>query len=86
LFGWVSSAVVVSFKKEGGIGIVFCEGGKPGGLPGVIEGTDRGREWDSDVVGKESTKCNGLKGSGKGDEGRGDCWRKLPREVDVLAS
>ena len=27
LFGRVSDAVVVGFQKEGGIGIVFCEGG-----------------------------------------------------------
>lgn len=72
LFGRVSDAVVVGFQKEGGIGIVFCEGGEPGGLPGVIEGTDRGWEWNSDVVGEEGSKCDGLKSSGKGDEGEGD--------------
>jgi hypothetical protein len=72
LFGWVSGVVVVGFKKQGDIGIVFCEGGQPGGLPGVIEGTDWGWEWDSDVVGEEGSKCDGLKGSGKRDEGEGN--------------
>jgi hypothetical protein len=43
--------------------VVFCEGGQPGGLPGVIEGTDGGWQWDSDVVGEEGSKCHGLKGS-----------------------
>jgi hypothetical protein len=37
LFGWVGGAVVaIGFKKKGGIGIVFCESGQPGGLLGVI--------------------------------------------------
>jgi hypothetical protein len=72
LFGWVSGAVVVGFKKEGDISIVFCEGGQPGGLPGVIEGTDGGWEWDSDIVSAEGSKCDGLKCSGEGDEGEED--------------
>jgi hypothetical protein len=41
-------------------------------LPGVIKGTDGGREWDSDVVGEEGSQCDGLKGSGEGNEGERD--------------
>ena len=42
-------------------------------MPGVIEGTDRGWERDSGVVGKESPMGDGLEGSGEGNEGKGDC-------------
>jgi hypothetical protein len=65
LFGWVGGSVIVGLEKKGGISIVFCESRKPQGLPGVIEGIDGGREWDSGVVSEESSKGNSLKGSGK---------------------